>query len=178
MANSGDVHPPGQYLINKFLFDLLGDWSWVRVVSAILVSTSLVALWQSVRTAAYLHRLFAYLAICADPALLLWCTGLRWYAPFVLVTNLILLAILRPRAPAVAYWVIVATGSLLLFYISYIALIFVPAIWLVALMQRSDRRTALVLAVLVLAAAVPQLKALLEVHIAYADTQQIGRAHV
>jgi hypothetical protein len=24
IANAGDVHPPGQYLIDKFLFDLLG----------------------------------------------------------------------------------------------------------------------------------------------------------
>ena len=80
VANAGDVHPPGQYVINKILLDLLGSWPWARAVTAAIAAMTIVALWLSMEVQGAVHRAFAYLVICLSPSLLLWCTGLRWYA--------------------------------------------------------------------------------------------------
>src|SRR5882762_3760883 len=80
LANAGDIHPPGQYVINKILLDLLGSWSWARPVTAAIAAMTIVALWLSMAVQGAVHRAFAYLVICLNPSLLLWCTGLRWYA--------------------------------------------------------------------------------------------------
>ncbi len=166
--NSIDLHPPGQYLADKFLFDLLRDWSRVRAVIAVIVALSLVALWLAHARSSWPEWLFAWLAICCSPALLMWCTSLRWYSFFVAITNLVVLVALRRPKSSLVYWGTLSVGSALLVYLSYAALILVPAVWTVAFLQRPDRRMGMAFAAGVVLAVAPQLKIFLEVHLANA----------
>lgn len=169
-ANTTDLHPPGQYVINRFLLDLLGDWSWARAATAVVAASTIIAVWRAAEGGGRADRVFAYVVICLSPSLLLWCTSLRWYAYFVPILNLMIVILLRNPSRPLVYWGALAAASLALFHIGYLALVIAPAAFLAALYQR---RASLVgelwilgglLAVAALLA-YPQFVALVSVHI-------------
>ena len=178
IANRSDFHPPGQYLIDKFLFDLLGDWSWVRAVSAAIAAMTIVGVWLAAADRRGFQPAFAWLVLCLNPALLLWCTGLRWYCPFVALLDLVLLILMKPPRRPLAYWGALLGGLLALFYVGYIALIVAPIVLVVALHQRRatlvrEWRVLAGVAVIAAALALPQLHILFSVHLRNADVQTI-----
>lgn len=133
-----DVHPPGGYLINGLLFDALGNWSAVRVASALAYAT--VLLWwmqHTLRQQGALACLLVFVGAGLSPTAMMWCTSVRWYAYF---TPLWMWALLVPMPvrgqhgqrghhghwhaikPALAWW--------LMAHISYAALVLAPVlIW-------------------------------------------------
>lgn len=135
-----DIHPPGQYVANLILWRLLGDWSLVRAGTAGMAALSIGALWFLIqRPLAGPRAAFAYVAICLNPASLLWASGLRWYAYFLPLLNLAaLLLIVNPRAP-VRFWPPFFLLATVLFFFGYAALLLVPVAFLVALYQRREQ---------------------------------------
>ncbi|WP_233809291.1 hypothetical protein [Paraburkholderia sp. HP33-1] len=112
-----DVHPPGQYFINWVLHLLTGDWSLVRLATALLSALSLVYATESIRQR-HGNRAggMLFVLLCLNPAILMWCTGVRWYAYFVPV--LVWLSI-TPLRDDWRYWAKCFGGLVLLGYIGY-----------------------------------------------------------
>ena len=168
-ANSWDFHPPGQYVIDKVLFDCLGDWSRVRAACGAIAAASIVAVWLELKARGP-ARAFGWVAICLNPALLLWCTGLRWYCFFVVLLNLVLLLLLRPPRQPLVYWASLFSLLLALLYVGYLCLVVAPVVVAVALYQRratvaAERPVVAGAALVAAALAVPQLIALFSVHL-------------
>jgi len=139
LANSINVHPPGQYLINKALWHLSGNWSIVRITTAVFAASIIWLLWRSVAWSTPLTGLFAYLAICLNPALLLWCTGIRWYAYFVPLFSLMAMGMLRNPASPFRFWGPFFLLSMALFMIGYAAVVLIPVAFAIALYVRRER---------------------------------------
>jgi hypothetical protein len=168
-ANLTDVHPPGQYLINKALWDATGNWSTVRAATAVAAAITIWLVWRIIRWPTPLTAAFAFLTICLNPALLLWCTGLRWYAYFVPLFNLMTLLILRNPASPVRFWGSFFLLAVALLLIGYVALILAAVAFLVAVyvrrqVLRTDLRFAAVFAVAALLLSSHQLIVFLTVH--------------
>lgn len=129
LMQTEDVHPPGGYLVNGLLWQLTHDWSWVRLVSALLYGIACASLLRFVQgQMGTLAAWLCLLVIGLSPTAMMWCTSVRWYAYF---TPLLMWALVVPEhrsgwwfryKPAVA-WVLMA-------YISYASLVIAPAIWL------------------------------------------------
>ncbi|MCC8401254.1 hypothetical protein LJ655_04975 [Paraburkholderia sp. MMS20-SJTN17] len=112
-----DVHPPGQYFINWVLHSLTGDWSMVRLATALLTALALVYATESIRQRCGDRAGgMLFVLLCLNPAILMWCTGLRWYAYFVPV--LVWLSI-TPVRNDWRYWAKCFGGLVLLGYIGY-----------------------------------------------------------
>lgn len=134
--NSIDVHPPGMYVVNKFLYDFLGSWNLTRLFSGLFTSITLVALWRATRPTSPISQVFSFVAICLNPAELLWCTGLRWQAYVVALTNVLLILILKNTADQRTFWVSFYALSTAIFYLSYIALVVTPVALIIGLLRR------------------------------------------
>lgn len=129
IVQSTDVHPPGSYLINFLLFKIFGDWSYVRATTGVCAASIFSYAIHSMKSRhGALSGIFAFVFLGLNPALLLWCTGLRWYAYFVPIVAWLLIT---PRTAGVWYWAKFSLGLILLAYIGYAAIIMAPAIlWL------------------------------------------------
>ena len=128
-----DVHPPGSYLVNWALFALLDDWKLVRLVGALFSAGTLIYVIESVRKKnGFGSGLKAFILLGLNPAILLWCTGLRWYAYFVPI--LIWLSV-TPKTGDWRYWAKCFAGLFLLAYFGYAA--FILAIPLLVLYWRN-----------------------------------------
>jgi hypothetical protein len=149
-------------------------------MSAAIAAMTIVGVWLAAADRGGFQPAFAWLVICLNPALLLWCTGLRWYCPFVALLNLILLILMKPPRRSLAYWGALLSGLLALLYVGYLCLIVVPIVLAVALHQRratlasESAREFRVLGSVALVAgalALPQLEIFFSVHLKYADVQ-------
>jgi hypothetical protein len=94
-----DLHPPLSYIINYILFQLLHDWSLVRLCSALFF---LGALWYLLKKTENMTQKWAILFLVGlNPSLMLWATGLRWYAYMVPV---LLMLTAMPKPEKKYYW--------------------------------------------------------------------------
>ncbi|AWV91130.1 ArnT family glycosyltransferase [Bradymonas sediminis] len=137
LVNRVDVHPPGSYLLNWLVLKLTGDWSFVRLVGAIMTASSLWLVWKEIARSR--PAFFAFVAIGLNPTLLLWGTGLRWYAYAVTIINLMIYLLLRPCERQRIFWGFFFFLSVALVYIGYIGLIIVPVLFLIALTARRQK---------------------------------------
>jgi hypothetical protein len=176
--NSMDVHPPGSYLLNKWLFDRVANWSLVRLINAVLAAMSLWLIWRRV---AYLsgYAAFSFLVICMNPTLLLWTSGLRWYAYFVPLLNLMLLLLLKNGRDKQLFWGLFFLIASALFYLGYISLVIVPVMFFIALYQRRDELkgelpTIASLSIVSLLICLPQLIVFYKVHLHNGSAQVSG----
>ncbi len=94
-----DLHPPLSYIINYLLFQVLHNWSLVRLCAA---SFFLAALWYLLRRTDNTSKQWTIMLLLGlNPSLMLWTTGLRWYAYIVPV--LVMLTAM-PRPEKKHYW--------------------------------------------------------------------------
>lgn len=122
-----DVHPPGAYVLNGVLFEALGSWQGVRAFSGLLYVAALFYfhLWVRRRhgnAAGWWVLILGGL----NPAALMWCTSLRWYAYFV---PLMYWTLACPDDTRSAWFRIKPVlGLLLMAHIGYAALILAPVV--------------------------------------------------
>lgn len=117
MTQSTDVHPPGSYLLDWLLYAVFGKWELVRLAISLLTASSLIWAAASYRSRkGDLPGFLLILIMGLNPGILLWRTGLRWYAFFVPV--LIWLSILLEQ-PGWKYWIKCFFGLLVLGYLGY-----------------------------------------------------------
>ncbi len=131
-----DVHPPLSYIINLVLFRLLHSWSLVRVCSGLLMSLTFICVIEKERRVfgnQYAFVLFLLLAL--NPALLMWCTGIRWYAYFMPV---LLYLLFQPNRNRYKPWLILGAGITLMAYTGYIAFLLVVPLLLLYWWSISD----------------------------------------
>ena len=131
-----DVHPPLSYLLNALIYEALGDWSRVRIVSALMLCLAIFRLCEFLRQnhgSAAGH--LALLLLASNPALLLWGTSLRWYAYFLPV---VLWLLVIPRNRGWPLWLKLAFGLVILGYTGYVALLIAPALVLLYWSKSTD----------------------------------------
>jgi hypothetical protein len=125
-TQSGDVHPPLSYLLNLTLHNIFGEWGYVRASIGLFTAASLISGINYIRRQnGDLTGFVAFIVLGLNPAFLLWCTGLRWYAFFVpILIFLLQVPIVRNKF----YWAKCFIGLTTLAYIGYAAFLVAPAI--------------------------------------------------
>jgi hypothetical protein len=127
-----DVHPPGSYLANWLLYSVQHDWHLVRLAVALFSAGSVVYAIDHIRK---IHGsrsgVIAFLLVGLNPALLMWCTSLRWYAFFV---PILIWVSVTPNVCGWRYWGKCFGGLVLLGYFSYA--VFIVSIPLLVLYWR------------------------------------------
>lgn len=129
LMQTEDVHPPGSYFINWLLHAITGDWSLVRLATALMTAGALVYATEAIRQR-HGNRAAAllFVLLCLNPAILMWCTGVRWYAYFVPV--LVWLSI-TPTRDGWRYWGKCFGGLVVLGYLGYaVFVVALPVLWL------------------------------------------------
>jgi hypothetical protein len=118
IVETNDIHPPLSYIINFVLFKALHNWNHVRVCSAVFF---LMALAYTVFTTKDKNRRWLLLLLLGlNPTILLWGTGLRWYAYALPV----LMVLGQPSDyRRTGYWWRFFLGFLVIFYLGYIGFI-------------------------------------------------------
>lgn len=126
LVESTDVHPPLSYIINYFLYHLLGNWSLVRVAAALFFIFSLFRLAQSSTNKTV--SLYLIIFIGFNPTILLWVTSIRWYAYALPIAILLLIL---PNYKHKTYWYRFFLGILILSYIGYIGIVLLVPYFLI-----------------------------------------------
>ena len=125
--------------------------------------------------------LLQFVLVVMHPALLMWCTGLRWTTYFVPLFLLAILWIRRDTPSRWRFWPVLGLLALGLFYLNYLALLLVPLLVLMALhLRRARLAQDWPASALTAAAAAPlvllQLYFLLRFQLAYSGSQLSGPA--
>ena len=130
-----DVHPPGSYIFDYLLYNMLGKWALVRLCISLLTVLSLIyAILSMKKRKGTFAAIVLFILLGLNPSILLWCTSLRWYAMFVPI--LIWLSVV-PQQFGWNYWIKCFAGLLLLGYLSYA--IFIVALPLLLLYWKESK---------------------------------------
>ena len=96
-VQSSDVHPPLSYILNFLLYYLLGSWSLVRLLTGtVLVSVIAWSSWRIWSVKSWVDAIVYMNFVGFSPAILMWCTSLRWYSIYLII----LIALLSPSPNA------------------------------------------------------------------------------
>lgn len=121
IVQTGDVHPPASYLINWILYSLVNDWHIVRLLISIFSAILIIKSISNIKiTYGNTSFIIAFFLIALNPAILMWTTGLRWYAFFV---PLLLWAFFVPNTQDWRYWAKCFGSLLILGYLGYAVII-------------------------------------------------------
>ncbi|WP_263377112.1 hypothetical protein [Granulicella aggregans] len=183
-ANSGDIHPPGMYLLAHFAYEFNHSPRWMGLFPLFLLYIGLAifvfAVIPLLRTT---REIIGFLLIATlHPQLLMWGNTIRWYGWWTGLALLTMTFALQP-ASSLSKLRFTYTRSMLLglplaalFYLNYITLIFFAALS-AALLARYTwgiwRQYVLMSAVFVSLIA-PQLRAFFTVHTAGSTGQRSG----
>jgi lipid-A-disaccharide synthase-like uncharacterized protein len=122
LVQASDLHPPLSYILNYIFYHATGSWNLVRMVSALLFAGSLIYYVSQIPDRS--NRLLAMLLLGLNPTILLWTTGLRWYA--YLLPILMVLTVL-PDHRKWYYWSKFFLLMLLACFLGYVGFfLFVP----------------------------------------------------
>ena len=116
-----DIHPPLSYIINKLLFNVFQDWTFVRMTSSLLFLTSLFFFCRKTKNP--LLNIFFLLFLGLNPSVLLWTTSIRWYA---YVLPLLVLLHIVPAYDRKWYWWYFFIISWLIGMLGYIGFLLIP----------------------------------------------------
>ncbi len=137
-----DIHPLGSYLINYALIKIFGSWNIVRVFGAVIAALSVWLFWRYVVIAGVndiLTVIFAYVFMCLNPNLILWCTGVRWYTyffPLVCIMGTLFSPSKFIGTCKNRFWGIYFITASLMFYIESNAAIMILVSFILLLFQR------------------------------------------
>ena len=125
--DSFDVHPPLSYFADKFLFDLFKNWNYVRAFLSIILifSTLNLTLFIREKKSDFHAIIFALIFLC-NPAVLMWCTSIRWQTYFIIFFNWLLVV---PPKKNKWFHAKLIIGLLLLSFTGYITIIFIIPIF-------------------------------------------------
>ena len=183
-SNSGDVHPPGMYVIGRAAYLLTKSIRWSTILPLMIWYGGLFLL--LFRTRSLFDNLYTYLAYAAiclyHPHVLIWSNSLRWYPSWSgLALVAVSLVFLRPRVCWRKPFGLGETACLLgllvtLFHISYLTVIL--TFWLIAgvcINVRNDRKKLLLILICLTIASLmvlPQVLVFLKVHLPHAEAYQ------
>jgi len=131
-----DVHPPLSYLLNALLYEALGNWTGVRLISALTICAAFFYVGESIgKEHGHRAAVLTFLLLATNPALLLWGTSVRWYAYFLPV---LLWLVITPKNQNITYWAKLGLGLVVLGHIGYITFILAPALILIYWLANSN----------------------------------------
>lgn len=116
-----DIHPPLSYIINKVLFSVFEDWTFVRMVSSVLFLASLFFFCRKTKNPDI--NIFFLVFLGLNPSVLLWTTSIRWYA---YVLPLLILLHIAPTYERKRYWWYFFTIGWLVCMLGYIGFLLGP----------------------------------------------------
>jgi len=165
-TQSTDVHPPLSYLLNAWLYQLIGKWEWIRMISGILTGTTILATihrlgkGRDIKFSLILIYLLAF-----NPAILMWGTSLRWYGYFLPV----LIWLMALPSQSRWHWPKFFLSFLWLGYTGYISFFIFPPLFLYYWMkdnrEKKEKIKAILLPGLLVALAyLPQFIIFYQVH--------------
>ena len=137
-----DIHPVGSFLMNYILLKTLGSWNLVRVVGGVLSALAMWLYWRYVVIKGKTDTMtviFAYVFMCLNPAVLMWCTGLRWqtYAfPLICVLGFILSQPPYLSSRKYLFWGSYFLTASIIFYTETSAAIMILASFIMLLIHR------------------------------------------
>ena len=177
--NQNDVHPPGSYLIAKFLFAAFGSWEAVKFFSGAFNAFALAVFgFLAFPKVASSARLPLAILLMLSATTVLWGASVRWYAYFNPVFAIALGILLFSSISLTKRSIILGVACVILFHLSYAALCAAPVLLVVHLwrekdnLKRSDIIILLVVGLLGLAVCAPQLRVF--AGFLGADTHQTG----
>ena len=141
-SSTGDVHPPGMYLLTHFAWRMLPSFRWMNLIPMLVLYAGLAIFVRAVAPL-FTHtasRVCFLLFATLHPQLLLWGTSFRWYSWWTGIALICITIAVQPRRtpPSTSP----ARGALLglmlacLFYLNYITILFVPTLALAMLVRR------------------------------------------
>lgn len=116
-----DIHPPLSYIINKLLFSVLQDWTFVRMASSVLFLAALFFFCRKTKNPVI--NIFFLLFLGLNPSVLLWTTSIRWYA---YVLPLLVLLHVVPNYERKWYWWYFFSIGWLICMLGYIGFLLMP----------------------------------------------------
>jgi hypothetical protein len=178
LTQSTDVHPPLSYALNALLFQALGSWPGVRLISALALCAAFAYVCEhTARVSGNRAAVLTFLLLATNPAMLLWGTSVRWYAYFLPV---LLWVLVVPQRQNWTLWARLALGMVILGYTGYITFILAPALvvlyWLSSRQAFKSKLVSLALSMGCAAVAyLPQMIVFINVHLANRG-EQFGSA--
>lgn len=148
--NSTDIHPPLSYLINYSLFQIFGNWRFVRLIGAVMTAIGLWIFWN-VRESSIVSSephladrtnmdvIFSYILICLNPTVLMWATGLRWYTYMtflVCMLGILFYAKGKLNENKYLFWGIYFLICIIIFHMEYSGTFLIISSFLCFLMKR------------------------------------------
>lgn len=174
-ANSGDVHPPGMYVLAHLGYQVIASPRWVALfpLSCLYVGLGVFVLAVAPLFRGALPRVCFLLFATFHPQLFMWGNSIRWYPWWVGIALIAVTVTLQPRTrerAALSTPRALAVGLLAggLFYLNYITIVFCAAL-AVAMVFRyrwQAWRQFMVASGSALLLTLPQLSAFWTVHLA------------
>ena len=137
-----DRHPVGSFLMNYILLKTLGSWNLVRVVGGVLSALAMWLYWRYVVIKGKTDTMtviFAYVFMCLNPAVLMWCTGLRWQTyifPLICIMGFILSQPSYLSSRKYLFWGSYFLTASVIFYTETSAAIMILASFIMLLIHR------------------------------------------
>jgi hypothetical protein len=133
IAQAHDINPPGSYFMDWILYTIFARWELVRSFISLITAASIIYAIVSIKNRkGTFAGIILFILLGLNPAILLWCTSVRWYAFFVPV--LIWLSIV-PKHQGWQYWAKCFGGLLILGYLGYAVFIVSIPIWILYWME-------------------------------------------
>ncbi len=163
--NQYDVHPPGSYLLIKFLFSVFGSFEAVKLFSGLLNAFALAVFgFLAFPKVASGARLPLAILLMLSATTVMWGASIRWYAYFDPVFAIALGILLFSDLSLTTRSIILGIACVILLHLSYAALCAAPVLLVVHLwrekdnLKRSDIVILLLVGLLGLAVCAPQLR--------------------
>ncbi len=181
ISNSGDLHPPGMYVLSHLAYMLIPSPRWMTILPLLAFYSGLAAYVFAVGPLFAIMRSRACFLILATlhPQLVMWSNSIRWYGWWTGIALLALTIALQPREarpPRLTCGRALLLGLLLacLFYLNYITLLFAAALGLAVRLRYSGSiwRQSLVALGSFLLLIAPQLHPFFAVHMAGSRSQR------
>lgn len=178
-VNSNDVHPPGQYVLNRLLYTALGDWWLVRATTAMIGYICLVHFLHTLGFFSVHRSPWQLTCIVAHPTMLMWGTSLRWYGYFTPLLLVAVTLLLNRSIRASILWPLLFALCTAMFYVCYLSVVICPILIVAAAIRRQNTLRSewpIIVASGALAAACawPQVKLFLTSHLRNGDEQSSG----
>jgi hypothetical protein len=129
-------HPNGSLFLNSILFNIFGDWSYVRSFYGLIFALCLLFSFKCLTNENKNFNQFFFILLCLNPSLLMLGSSLRWYSIFIIFINLLIILIYKNYRNPAFFWGSFLCLAQALIYTNYLAFLILPISFFYTLNQR------------------------------------------
>lgn len=129
-------HPNGSLFLNSILFNIFGDWSYVRAFYGFIFALCLVFSFKCLTNNNKNFNQFFFILLCLNPSLLMLGSSIRWYSIFIIFINFLIILIYKNYRNPVYFWGSFLCLAQALIYTNYLAFFILPIAFFYSLNQR------------------------------------------